>query len=57
MIALLIGILLMALYLVARSDKDQVNLVDGIGLSALLCVVWGTSRYAGTSPKPLWDPN
>jgi hypothetical protein len=57
MIAFLIGILLMALYLVARSDKDQVNFVDVIGLSALLCVAWGTSRYAGTSPKPLWDPN
>ena len=57
MIALLTGILLMALYLVARSDKDHVNLVDVIGLSALLCIVWGTSRYIGTSPKPLWDPN
>lgn len=57
MIAFLTGILLMALYLVARSDKDHVNLVDVIGLSALLCVVWGTSRYIGTSPKPLWDPN
>ena len=57
MIALLVGILLMALYLALRSDKDQIRLVDVLGLSAILCVAWGTSRYAGTGPKPLWDPN
>jgi hypothetical protein len=57
MIAFLVGILLMALYLVLRSDKDQIRLVDGLGLSAILCVAWGASRYAGMSPKPLWDAN
>jgi hypothetical protein len=57
MIAFVIGILLMALYLALRSDKDQMRLVDVLGLSAILCVAWGTSRYAGANPKPLWDPN
>jgi len=57
MIAFVIGIFLMALYLALRSDKDQLRLVDALGLSAILCVAWGASRYAGTSPKPLWDPN
>jgi len=47
----------MALYLAVRSDKDQIRLVDVLGLSAILCVVWGASRYAGATPKPLWDPN
>ena len=57
MIALVIGILLMALYLALRSDKDQMRLVDVLGLLAILCVAWGASRYAGMSPKPIWDPN
>jgi hypothetical protein len=57
MIAFVIGILLMALYLVVRSDKDQMRLIDALGLSAILCVAWGSSRYAGAAPKPLWDPN
>ena len=57
MIAIVVGILLMSLYLALRSDKDQLRLVDALGLSAILCVAWGTSRYAGTTPKPLWDPN
>ena len=57
MIAIVVGILLMALYLVLRSDKDQIRLVDVLGLLAILCVAWGASRYAGATPKPLWDPN
>ena len=57
MIALLLGLFLMALYLILRSDKDQMRLVDALGLSAILCVAWGVSRYAGATPKPLWDPN
>ena len=57
MIALLLGILLMALYVALRCDKDEIRLVDVLGLSSILCVAWGVSRYAGTSPKPLWDPN
>jgi len=47
----------MALYITLRSDKDQIRLVDVLGLSSILCVAWGVSRYAGTCPKPLWDPN
>jgi len=57
MIAFLLGVLLMALYITLRSDKDQIRLVDVLGLSSILCVAWGVSRYAGTCPKPLWDPN
>jgi len=57
MITIVVGILLMALYLALRSDKDQIRLVDVLGLSAILCVAWGASRYAGATPKPLWDPN
>jgi len=57
MIALLLGILLMALYVALRCDKDEIRLVDVLGLAAILCVAWGTSRYAGTGSKPLWDPN
>ena len=57
MIAFLLGVLLMALYITLRSDKDQIRLVDVLGLVAILCVAWGAGRYAGTGPKPLWDPN
>jgi hypothetical protein len=57
MIAFLIGILLMSLYLALRSDKDQLRLIDVLGLLSILCVAWGVSRYAGMTPKPLWDPN
>jgi hypothetical protein len=57
MIALLLGIVLMALYVALQCDKDEIRLVDVLGLVAILCVAWGASRYAGTGPKPLWDPN
>jgi len=57
MIALLLGMFLMAMYIILRCDKDEMRLVDVLGLAAILCVAWGTSRYAGTGPKPLWDPN
>jgi hypothetical protein len=57
MIAFLLGIFLMALYVAIKSQKDDIHFIDVLGISALLCVVWGVSRYKGTTPKPLWDPN
>jgi len=57
MIAFFIAILLLVLYIAIKSEKDKIHFVDVLGVSALLCVVWGVSRYIGVSPKPLWDPN
>ena len=57
MIAFFIAILLLALYISIKSEKNKMDFVDVLGISALLCIVWGASRYAGTTPKPLWDPN
>jgi hypothetical protein len=54
MIAFFIAILLLAVYIAIKSENDK---VDVLGISALLCIVWGASRYAGATPKPLWDPN
>lgn len=49
MIAFILGLICIFLHILTKKDI--------FGLFAFLCVVWGMSRYAGTSPKPLWDPN
>jgi hypothetical protein len=49
MIAFALALAFLVLYILFKKDI--------LGLFAVLCIVWGMSRYAGTSPKPLWDPN
>jgi hypothetical protein len=49
MIAFGLSVAFMILYILFKKDV--------FGLGAILCLIWGMSRYAGTSPKPLWDPN
>ena len=56
MIALVFGFVLLFLY-VCMNSKDTMSPVDVLGVIGLLCIAWGASRYIGTSPKPLWDPN
>jgi len=54
MIALLLGLFILFIYFVIKNENKS---VDKLGLVGFLCIVWGISRYVGTSPKPLWDPN
>jgi len=54
MIALLFGLIILLVYFIFKNEN---RLVDKLGLVGFLCLAWGMSRYAGTSPKPLWDPN
>jgi len=49
MIAFALGLAFLVLYILFKKDI--------LGLFAVLSIVWGMCRYAGTSPKPLWDPN
>jgi hypothetical protein len=49
MIAFALGLVFAFLHILFKKDI--------FGLFTILCIVWGMSRYAGTSPKPLWDPN
>jgi len=56
MIALVLGFVLLFLY-VCMNSKDTMSPVGILGVIGLLFIAWGTSRYVGTSPKPLWDPN
>ena len=54
MIALLFGLIILLVYFIFKNENTP---VDKLGLVGILCLAWGMSRYAGTSPKPLWDPN
>lgn len=57
MIAFVLGLIVLFIYLSLKSDKTTIAPVDVVGLVGILFIIWGMSRYAGTSPKPLWDPN
>ena len=54
MIAFILGILLLTLYIFIKNENKP---VDFIGFFGILFIIWGTSRYVGASPKPIWDPN
>jgi len=57
MIAFILGLIVLTIYLLLKSDKTGVNRVDVFGLCGILFIIWGTSRYVGSTPKPIWDPN
>ena len=57
MFSFVLGLFILSLYVIIKSDKEKRDIVDLTGLVGLLCLAWGIGRYNGTGPKPIWDPN